>query len=145
MWQWELATCHSHYHQQQLLQNSTFWGIAFRRRFCKSFVFPAMCHFFGFGNINFCTELGRQPWVQHPTRRTRSLYLCPAVTGWPQLNPQASGSIFIVFYDSQAYDGLILIHLHTGWLHVILTDSKYWAIYCVLNEKDWHDFLCLSY
>jgi hypothetical protein len=36
----------------------------------------------------FFTELGRQLCVQPPTWRTRSLYLCPPVTGWPSYTPE---------------------------------------------------------
>jgi hypothetical protein len=31
-----------------------------------------------------------------------------------QLYPQALGSLFVTFYDSQGYDGGILSRLHTG-------------------------------
>jgi hypothetical protein len=31
-----------------------------------------------------------------------------------QLYPQAPGSLFVAFYDSQDYGGGILTHLHTG-------------------------------
>jgi hypothetical protein len=36
-----------------------------------------------------------------PTWRTRSPYLYPPGTGWPGLNPQALGSLFVASYDSQ--------------------------------------------
>jgi hypothetical protein len=32
------------------------------------------------------------------------------------LNPQAPGSVFVAFYDSQGYGGGILTHLHMGSL-----------------------------
>jgi hypothetical protein len=31
-----------------------------------------------------------------------------------QLNPQARGSLFVVFYDCHGYGGGIVTHLHTG-------------------------------
>jgi hypothetical protein len=34
-----------------------------------------------------------------------------------QLYPQAPGSLFVAFYDSQGYGGGILIRLHTGPTH----------------------------
>jgi hypothetical protein len=48
---------------------------------------PYGFHFFGFRNNNVFTEQGRQPCVQPPTWRTRSLYLYPPVTGWPSIPP----------------------------------------------------------
>jgi hypothetical protein len=39
------------------------------------------------------------------TWRARSPYLYPPGTGWPQLYPQALGSLFLASYDSQAYGG----------------------------------------
>jgi hypothetical protein len=86
-------------------------AVAFLRRFCH------ICHpvftSFDFTTTVFFTEQGRQPCVQPPTRRTRSLYLCHPVTGWPSYTPQAPGSLFISFYDSQGYGGGILTRLHT--------------------------------
>jgi hypothetical protein len=49
---------------------------------------PPGFHFFGFRNDNSLTEQGRQPCVQPSTWRTRSLYLCPPVTGWPSYIPR---------------------------------------------------------
>jgi hypothetical protein len=40
-----------------------------------------------FTTVIFFTEQGRQPCIQPPTRRTRSLYLCPTVTGWLSYTP----------------------------------------------------------
>jgi hypothetical protein len=37
--------------------------------------------------IIFFTEHGHQSCMQPPTWRTRSLYLCPPVTGWPSYTP----------------------------------------------------------
>jgi hypothetical protein len=48
---------------------------------------PSSFHFFGFRNNILFTEQGRQPCVQPPTWRTRSLYLCPPVTQWPSYTP----------------------------------------------------------
>jgi hypothetical protein len=41
------------------------------------------------------------------------MYLRPPVTGGPVI-PQATGSLFVAFYDSQGYGGGILSCLHTG-------------------------------
>jgi hypothetical protein len=38
-----------------------------------------------------------------------------------QLHPQAPGSLFVAFYDSQGYGGGILTHLHTG---ILCTDDS---------------------
>jgi hypothetical protein len=51
---------------------------------------PADCirfHIYGFRNNNFITEQGHQPCIQSPTWMTRSLYLCPPVTGWSSYIP----------------------------------------------------------
>jgi hypothetical protein len=56
-------------------QNSPFWATDFLRRFCH------ICRAFtswDFATIFFFTRQGHQPCVQLPTRRTRSLYLCPS-------------------------------------------------------------------
>jgi hypothetical protein len=49
---------------------------------------PSGFDFFGFRNNNYFTEQGRQPCVQHPTWRTRSLYLCPLATAGPSYIPR---------------------------------------------------------
>jgi hypothetical protein len=59
-------------------QNSPFWAIAFLRRL-GHLVFTS----FGYHNSRFFTEQGHHPWVQPQKWRSRSLYLCPLVTGWP--------------------------------------------------------------
>jgi hypothetical protein len=41
-----------------------------------------------FATLIFFTEQDRQPCVQTPTSRSRSLYLCPPVTGWPNYIPR---------------------------------------------------------
>jgi hypothetical protein len=53
-----------------------------------SWIGPSDFPFFGFRNNNSFTDQGRQPCAQPPTRRTRSLYLCPPVTGWPSYTPR---------------------------------------------------------
>jgi hypothetical protein len=84
-----------------------------------SFVYkPSGIHFFGFPSNNCFTEQGRQPCVQPSTWRTRSLYLCPRVTGWLRYIPQAPGSLLIAFYNSRGYGGSILTCLHVGTLLV---------------------------
>jgi hypothetical protein len=64
-----------HHHWQKCLISA----IAFLRRFCQ---IASGFHFFGFRNSNSFTEQSRQPRVQPPAWRTRSLYLYPPVTGW---------------------------------------------------------------
>jgi hypothetical protein len=54
-----------------------------------------------------------QPCVQPQTWRTRSLYLCPPVTGWPSHTPNHRVP-FSSFYDSLGYGGDILTRLHMG-------------------------------
>jgi hypothetical protein len=56
--------------------------------YTPSWIRPSDFHFFGFHNIHIFTERGRQSWVQHLTWWTRSLYLCPPVTGWPSYTPR---------------------------------------------------------
>jgi hypothetical protein len=56
---------------------------------------------FGFRDSIFYIKQGPQSCVQPPTWRTRSLYLCPPVRGWPSYTPQAPGSVVVAFYDSQ--------------------------------------------
>jgi hypothetical protein len=70
-----------HHHRR----NCHFWAMAFLRRFCQIW---SGFHFFGFRNSNCFAEQGRQYIAQHPTWRTRSLYLCPPVTGWPSYAPR---------------------------------------------------------
>jgi hypothetical protein len=49
-----------------------------------------------------------------PTWRARSPYSYPSRTGWPSINPRALGSLYIASYDSQDWDGGILIRLYMG-------------------------------
>jgi hypothetical protein len=42
------------------------------------------------------------------------------VTGWVSYSPQAPGSIFVAFYDSHGYGGIIEISLHVGSLENIM-------------------------
>jgi hypothetical protein len=70
-------------------------------------------------SLNFATifcfiELGRQPCVQPPNLEGQvSVFMSPSerVT---KLHPQALGSLFVAFCDSQGYGGGILTRLHTG-------------------------------
>jgi hypothetical protein len=65
---------------------------------------PSGFHFFVFRNSNSFTKQGRQPCVQPPTWRTRSLYLCPQVTGCYSYTPRYRVLFFFVaFYCSQGY------------------------------------------
>jgi hypothetical protein len=49
---------------------------------------PSCFHFFGCCKNNFFTEQSLQPCVQPPAWGTRSLYLCPSVTGWASYIPR---------------------------------------------------------
>jgi hypothetical protein len=73
--------CLYHHHHWR---NSSFLTIAFLRRYCR---IRYGFHFFRFRNSNFSIEQCRQPCVQPPTWRIRSLYLCPPVSGWPSYTP----------------------------------------------------------
>jgi hypothetical protein len=66
------------------LAKRPFWGTAFLRRWCQIWT---VFHFFAPRNNNFFTEQGRQPCLRPPTWRTKSLCLCPPVTGWPSYTP----------------------------------------------------------
>jgi hypothetical protein len=90
-------------------QKSPFWAISCPRIFHHICLFPVMCResdhpVFTSSDfattVFFFTEQGRQPCVQPPTWRSRSLYLSPS-DRVAQLYPQAPGSLFIAFYDSQ--------------------------------------------
>jgi hypothetical protein len=50
--------------------------------------------------LDLLADQGHQPCVQHPTCRTRSLYLCPQQQ-LAQFYPKAPGSLFVTFYDSK--------------------------------------------
>jgi hypothetical protein len=65
-------------------QDSTFCAIAFLTRFCQIASGSTILDFVTI----FFTELGRQPCVQPPNWKTRSLYLCPPVAGWPSYTPE---------------------------------------------------------
>jgi hypothetical protein len=59
-----------------------------------------------------CTEQGHQPRVQPPNLEDQiPVFMSPSdrVT---QLYPQAPGSLFVAFYDSQGYSGGINTRLH---------------------------------
>jgi hypothetical protein len=77
-----LRTISHHHHRPQY---SPFWAITFIRRFCQ---IASGFHLFAFRNSNCFTEQGRQPFVQPPAWRTRSLYLYPPGTGWPSYTPR---------------------------------------------------------
>jgi hypothetical protein len=66
-------------------KNSTFWTVDFFRRFCQIWS--------GFISLNFATTIflhsqGRQLCAQRQFWRSRSLCLCPPVTGWPSYTPR---------------------------------------------------------
>jgi hypothetical protein len=90
-------------------------------------------HFFEFHNRNFFIEQGRQPCVQAQTSMNRSLYLCPPLTGWPNYIPQAPGSLFIIFYDSQGNGGGSLTRLHARILALFLR-SQISPHHCVFKR-----------
>jgi hypothetical protein len=123
-----------HYHQHYYYhhrKNSPFWAIAFLRIFCQiAFSF----HFFGFRNNNVFTEQGRQPCVQPPAWRIKSLYLCPPVTV-AQLYSQTPGSLLVAFYNLQGYNGGIITNLHTGW-KLLLVCIFYALFYNNVNDID---------
>jgi hypothetical protein len=43
-----------------------------------------------------------------------SVYICSSVTGWSSYTPQAPDPLFVTFYHSQGYCGVILTRLHMG-------------------------------
>jgi hypothetical protein len=90
-----------------------FVQLALLRRFCQIW---SSFHFFGFRKNYFLRKQGRQSCFQPPTWRTRSLYLCPPVTGWPSCTPQTPDSIFVSFYDSQGFGAGIPTRLHMDWI-----------------------------
>jgi hypothetical protein len=100
-------TNHHHHHHWQ---NSPFWAIAFLIMFCQ---ISSGFHLFGFRNIFFFTEQGRQPCVQPPIWKTRSLYLCSPVTVWPSYTPRHRVHFSSSFFAPQGYGGGILTRLHT--------------------------------
>jgi hypothetical protein len=72
--------------------------------------------FFSLSFIRFCQIASsfHFGFLQPPTQRTRSLYLCATVTG----------SLFIVFYSSQSYSGGgILTHLHTWYTDLVVLSN----------------------
>jgi hypothetical protein len=68
-----------------IVGKSSSWAIAFLGRFCEFRL--SGFQFFGFRSSNFFKEQDSRPSVQPPTWRTRSLYLCPLVTKWPNYTP----------------------------------------------------------
>jgi hypothetical protein len=118
-------------------QNSTFWAIAFLRRFCQIWT---GFYFIGFRNNNFyrarSSALPPTPNLEDQV----PVFISPSdrVT---QLYPQAPGSLFVAFCKSQGYGGGILTRLHTGKHLYIQPDKlfKLWAqrehmpIFCLWN------------
>jgi hypothetical protein len=67
-----------------------FWAKAFPRRFCQICLFCQELFvflFLDFTTVVFLTEQGHHLCIQPLTWRTRSLYLCSPVTGWPSYTP----------------------------------------------------------
>jgi hypothetical protein len=117
-----------------------FWAIAFLRRFCQ------ICLELGqpiFTSLDLATIIflhGKviKPCVRPPTWRTRSLYLCPPVTGWPSYTPQAPGSLFVAFYDSRGYGGGILSRLHTGLINLYrpkFQSLAFWRVHGIVMKS----------
>jgi hypothetical protein len=80
-WRYSRSFIPEKYHNHHRRWHGSLLSVtAFLRRLCQ---ISYGSHLFGFRD-NFCfAEPGRQPCVQPQTWRTRSLYLCPPVTGWP--------------------------------------------------------------
>jgi hypothetical protein len=109
-----------HHRRHNHRRNSPFWAIVFLRRT-------------GFRNSNCSTEQGRQPCVQLPTWRTRSLYLFPLVTGWTSYIAGHRLPFSSPSYDSQGYGGGVLTRLHTIIINLqenenVNTESDKWFI-----------------
>jgi hypothetical protein len=101
-----VITYHHHW------QNSPFRATAFLRRFCQIWY---DFHFFAFRNNNSFYR-ARSSSVLRPTPDLEDqvpVFMCPSDTV-AQLHPQAPGSLFVAFYDSQGCGGGILTRLHTG-------------------------------
>jgi hypothetical protein len=91
------------------------------RRFCQVCLLPAMCRKSDhpvFTCLDFVTIFFLQSKVvslasnPQPGGPGLCIYV-PQLQGGPVI-PQASGSLFIAFYDSQGYGGGILTSLHSG-------------------------------
>jgi hypothetical protein len=85
-----------------------------------------------FATTIFFTAQGPQPYVQPPTWRTPPSYRVA------HLYPQAQGSLFVTFYDSQGCSGGILTLLHMG---------QYYELYEKLNSfiEHVHHYLGIEY
>jgi hypothetical protein len=121
-----IAAGYLHHHWR----NNPFWGLSLPQKILAS----SGVHFFGFCNSDFFTEQGCQPCVQPLTWRTKSLYLCPPVTGWSLIH-KALGSLSVAFYDSRGYGGGILTHLHMGYCLFWVQYFNFWSLYvwyCIL-------------
>jgi hypothetical protein len=74
-------------------QSSTFWATGLLRRYCQTCLFHRELAHSVFTSLDFATVIFLKgkviyPCVQPPTMRTRSLYLCPPVIGWPSYTPR---------------------------------------------------------
>jgi hypothetical protein len=99
------------YHHRHHWQNNPFWAAAFQRRFLQDLSLRLSgFHFFRFCNINSFTEQGCQPCIQPPTWRTRSLYLCLPVTGWPSYTPRHRVPFSLSFMTSRATVEVFCLH-----------------------------------
>jgi hypothetical protein len=103
-------------------QNSPFWATAFLGRFCQICLFLITCRR---SDHPILTSLDFAIIILFRTARSSSLRLTPnpedqvlvfisPSDGVAQLYPQAPGSLFVTFYDSQGDGGGTLTRLHTG-------------------------------
>jgi hypothetical protein len=89
-----------------------------RRDMEDSAILLSVFTFWGFCNSTFFDRI--RPSVLCPTPNPEdqvSVFLssCGKVA---QLYPQAPCSLFLTFYNSQGYGGIILIYLHMGMLNI---------------------------
>jgi hypothetical protein len=68
-------------------------------------------HFFDFTTIN-CLQSKVISLASNPTLEGQIPVFMPSYDRVAQLYPQAPGSLFVVFYDSQGYSGDILTCFH---------------------------------
>jgi hypothetical protein len=61
-----------------------------------------------FATVIFFTKKGHQPCAQPPILENQVCVFISPSDGVAQLYPQALGSLFVAFYDSQGYGGGIL-------------------------------------
>jgi hypothetical protein len=75
---------------------------------------PSSFHFFAFRNNIFFYKARSSALRQTPNMEGQvPVFTCPSDMV-AQLCPQAPGSLFVAFYDSQGYGGGIVTRLHTG-------------------------------